>query len=656
MPAFPSASVSVSAAASTPGAGSDVICILAPCATQADITPRIFGNADAIHELHGYSEGLEYASFHLRETRKPVIFVALPISTAGAVGRFNTSGNTGSSAVSVAAGPNGCLTEHDGVIVVKSGGTRGTDQIVLDISLDGGLSFQSVRIGTGTSYTIPYVGAIVSLGAGTLAAGDTVLTWHGTGPRVASADITTAREALGADMKFFRSIMLIGDLQSDTEAAAFRDELAAYETENQRFVYGRASVYDRLPLAALSVSTHRMTADTSLTFAEVGASADTVTRATGSWIADGFAIGDTITITGATAGSGHNNITAVIANLSATVLTIGTEDFDAEVTANCTVVGRATLTFANTGETVTRNRGDWRDDGFRVGDSVTITGTDSATNDGTFTVATVTALVLTLEAGAVDADEVSPVTQVTIVAGQTEAVWMAAVTAEFEPIDGTRYIDLAAGRGTKASPFTGWNFSRPPSWAASLREYQHDLHVATWKKQDGPTGWNLNDADGNPAFWDDRVNGGAGTLARFTTFRTWGNGPSGAFIARSLTRASDGDILVNTNKVAVLNLAMATVQFATENIVGRDLTLKADGTATTESLNTMRSEVNAALELALLKDTRGEGPRASLATWTPSADDVLNVADPAVTGVLDLNFNGTVVTVTTTVRVRSNGQ
>jgi hypothetical protein len=570
MPALPFASVSVSAAASTLGAGSNVVCILAPCATQADITPRIFGNANAIHELHGYSEGLEYAAFHLRETRQPVIFVALPIGTAGVVGRFDTSGNTDTSVVSVAAGSNGCLSEHDGVIVVERGGTVETDQIVLKISLDGGLSFKSVRLGTGDEYTIPDVDVDVTLGAGDLTTGETVLTWHGTSPRAASADITTAREALAADMKFFRSVMLIGDLQTDTEAAAFRDELTAYDTANQRFVYGRAGVKDRLPFAQLSTG--------------------------------------------------------------------------------------ASLTFANSGETITRDVGSWLSDGFRVGDVVTVAGSDSGTNDGDFEVVTLTALVMTLDTGGVTADETSPSTQVSITAGQTKAEWMAATTDEFESIDGTRYLSLAAGRGTKASPFTGWNFSRPPSWAASLREYQHDLHVATWKKQDGPTGWNLNDANGNLAQWDDRADGGAGTSARFTTFRTWGNGPSGAFIARDLTRAADGDVLMNTYNVAVLHLAMTTVQFATENVVGRSLTLKNDGTATTDALNTIKSEVNSALALALLKDTRGEGPRASLATWTPSADDVLNVADPALTGVLDLNMNGTIVSVSTTVRVRSGGQ
>jgi hypothetical protein len=107
-----------------------VICILAPCKTQPDITPRLYGNADAAAEVHGYCEGVDYASFHARETRKGFIFVGLPINSPGVVGRFDSSGNTGSSAVTVTEGADGCMTEHDGVLTVVDGGTVGTDQIV----------------------------------------------------------------------------------------------------------------------------------------------------------------------------------------------------------------------------------------------------------------------------------------------------------------------------------------------------------------------------------------------------------------------------------------------------------------------------------------------------------------------------------------------
>jgi hypothetical protein len=86
------------------------------------------------------------------------------------------------------------------------------------------------------------------------------------------------------------------------------------------------------------------------------------------------------------------------------------------------------------------------------------------------------------------------------------------------------------------------------------------------------------------------------------------------------------------------------------------LILNEDGTATSDSLTTIQSEVNSALELALLQNARGEGQRASLAKWTPSGDDILNVAEATLTGVLELVLNGTIHSVDTTVRVRSGGQ
>ncbi len=63
-----------------------------------------------------------------------------------------------------------------------------------------------------------------------------------------------------------------------------------------------------------------------LTFAEVGATGDTITRAGGSWITDGLAVGDIVTISG----TSLNNVTGAIAALSATVLTFGTTDLAAE--------------------------------------------------------------------------------------------------------------------------------------------------------------------------------------------------------------------------------------------------------------------------------------------------------------------------------------
>lgn len=653
MATVPSAVTNVVDTAGAVASGIDTICVLSPVLTAPDLTPRQYGSWSAIYAQHGYSEGLEYAALHAERTRKPIIFVGMPIDVPGAVGRHDTSGNTGACVTTVAAGSGGCLAEHAGEISVIVGGTVGTDQIVLGLSLDGGRTVTRARLGTNTSYTIPYYNVTVGFTAATLVAGDVVHTWHGTAPTSSAASWALARAALASQLKGFRSILLIGDLATDTQAAAFLAQLDAYRTSNERFIYGRASVADRLPLATLSSLSHSMTGSPTLTFAENTPLGDTITRNDGgSFASDGFAAGDIITIG---AGSALNAGTKAhgIATVTPTVITLDVlDDLAAEgPISGVTLVGQPSLTFVAGTDVVTRSSGSWLDDGFRAGDSVVITGTVS--NNGTFTAAGVTAAALDLGDGL--ADEVIGSTVAAIGAGQTKAAWMAAIDTEFATIDAAPRIDLSAGRGRVLSPITGYTVRRPAGWAASLREYQHDLHVATWRKSDGPVGFDLNDEEGTLAEWDDRVDGGAASAARFTSLRTWSNGPAGAFVTQSLTRAVDASLLSRTHNVAVVNLACTTCQLATENFVGRSLVLNDDGTATGDSLSTLESEVNAALELALLQD-RGEGKRCSRAVWTASKDDILNIPEAELTGVLELNLNGTIHSVTTNVRVISGGQ
>lgn len=655
MATLPRATVRVEPTAAAPGAGLDTICILAPVATEPDMTPRIFGTAQAVYDQHGYSEGLEYGALHLAYSGKSFIFVGMPIGTAGTVSRFTSFGNSGSSVVTAVAGSDGVLSEHEGRLRVKTGGTIGTDQIKLEVSLDGGRSFSPLRLGTASSYVLPYVGVTLNFAAGTLVADDVIAEWHGSGPRIDTADLAEVFDALAADDKAFRSVIVIGDMPNDTAASAVLTQVNAYASESERFIYARASVYDRLPRAQMSHAYARLTGNPTLTFAEVGGTGDTITRSSGSWIADGFAVGDTVTVTG----TASNNVSGPVTGVSATVLTFDTTDLAAEVIAvdagPVVVVASPTLTFAEvgaTGDTLTRNRGSWLTDGFRDGDTVSVTG--SASNNVTGAVTTVTALVLTF--GSTDlAAEVIKSSSVEVSTNQTKAAWMAEVDAEFASIDGQPRLDLSAGRGAVISPFSGWAYRRPVAWAASVIEYQHDVHVATWKKDLGPTGFDLFDADGLLTEWDDRVDGGAGSEARFTTFRTWANGPRGAFITQSLTRAGDGQLTSQTHNMAVVNVACTTVQQATEQAIGRSLQLNADGTATKESLAVIASEVNAAVELALLT-SRGEGPRASRAVWTPDPSDVYNVPEPTMHGVLELVLNGTIHSVDTAVRLRANGE
>lgn len=646
MAELPSANVTVDDEAGAFGGGTGYAVVIAAVATNADKTPRVFSSSKALLAQHAYSQGADYSALHFEETRKPIVFVGLPIVTAGVAGSQDTTGVTGTSALTVAAGGSGYLEAIDGVFTVTKGGTVGTDQIAGTLSLDGGRTSKAVRIGIASSYTVPYVGVVLSLGAGTLVAGDK-FTFRTTAPMWQTSDLADARAALAAQFKLARSWVVVGDLPTSTYADAVVNEANAYETENQRFTYARVNIKDRSPLAKSAQNRKKMTGAPSLTFAEVGATGDTITRATGSWITDGFAVGDVVTVSG----SASNNVTGRIASLSATVLTFDTTDLVAEVTAAASIVGSASLTFAEvgvSGDTITRSAGSWLSDGFAVGDTVEITGT--ASNNVTGAIAALSATVLTFGTTDLVAEEIRS-DLVSITKSQTMAAWMAAKDAAFAGVDSEMRVDISAGCDRVISPITGAYARRPASWLASIREYQHDLHVPSWRKSDGPVNSaGLEDEDGNIVEFDERTDGG-GLAARFTCLRTYANGPRGAFVALSLTRESEASLLSRTHNVAVANLACTIAQAETENAIGQVLVLQTDGTAEEASLQKIEQRVNSSLQRELLQD-KGEGPRASGAVWRANRNDLLNTPGAELTGNLFLNLNGTLEKITTRVRVR----
>jgi hypothetical protein len=616
----------------------------------------VFSNAASIYATHGYSEGVDYAAIHIEETGLPVIFVPMAIATPGTVGRFNTSGNTGTSVVSVAAGGSGSLDETDGEVVVVTGGTVGTSQIVIDLSLDGGRSYKTIKIGTASSYVIPYVGLTLSFAGGTLVAGDTALTWHSTAPMWNSTGMTAAKTALQNQTKQIRNWMVMGEVSDATTAGYVTTAVNAYETASERYCYAKVQVRDRLPAATLSQSRVSMTGSPTITFAEVGATGDTITRGSGSFITDGFVNGDTIRVTGAVASGGANNVTGVVANVAATVLTLDTTDLVNEgPISGVSITSEPTLTFAEvggTGDTITLSRGSFLTDGFRSGDTITVTGTSG--NNVTGAITTAAALVLTMGSTDLGAEVIGSY-GVSITAGETKAVWVAAMDSAMATVSSQKRVDLGLGRGRKLSPFLQHSMRRPVQWADNVRAFQHDLHIPTWKKANGPCdGWDLNDADGVLYEFDERVDGGA-LSGGFTCFRTWGNGPAGAFIALSLTRAAEASPLSRTHNMAVADVAQSVCQAEAENAIGESLILNDDGTATQESLNAIKQRVDSSLKRNLLADLEGEGQRASNAYWTPRTDDDLSVADATLNGVLTLNLRGTIEHINTIVKVNLGG-
>lgn len=658
MPTLPAATTILEDQAGAIAAGLDYLVIWGAVGLNADLVPRVYTSADALLTQHGYSDATDYAAMHIVETRKPIIFQGLPIVTVGVISQQDQSGVTGTSEISVAAGTLGCLSKTQGILTVVTGGTVGTDSIWCSLSLDGGRTTKRIRIGTGTTYTIPEMGQIISFTVGTLVADD-VFTWRTSAGMWDATGLGNARDALAAQPKAARSIMVIGDCTAAQNATDILTEVNAYATENDRFVYARGQVRAPHALARMSRTRNEMMAYGTLTFAEVGPVSDTIVRTVGSWVADGFQTGDYLVVD-----TPLNDFTtlAPITVTNPTTITLGSDDVVDEVlTAGARVYSMRPLAFVDvgaTGDTITRpaDSGSWIADGFRTGQLITIDGTllnEMTTVTG---LANVTATVLTLDTDNLTAEELG-IHDVSITAvAETDALWIAAVDVIMTAVDDEPRLDLGAGEAAKLSPVTGWRLDRPCSWAASIREYANkDIHYPTWRKADGAlSGWDLEDALGNTVYHDERISGGA-LAARFTCFRSWANGPAGTFIAMSLTRALEGSLLSYTHNMAVANVACNVCQTETENAIGQVLLLNSDGTATRDSLSKIEQRANSALALALLADLYGEGPRASKAVWVANTTDILNVPGATLNGTLSLLLNGTIVNIATTVAVLTGG-
>jgi hypothetical protein len=643
MAVLPNATINVTEQQGAFGSGGSYIVVLSPVSKNADFVPRIFSSTAALLAQYNYSPGVDYCAMHFGETAQPVIFVGMPISVAGAIVRQDQSGVTGTSSISVAVATGGAMDKVSGIVKVTAGGTVGTSAILLNLSCDGGDTTQPVRLGTGTTYTIPNLGLVLTFGAGTLNVGDT-FAFTTTAPMWSTTAMTSALAALEAQQNITRSWLVDGEVASSTYANFILTAANNYQTQTNRYVYARSQVADFLPLPVSSRLAIQAVGAPALTFAAAG---HTCTRATGSWITDGFVTGDTVTVAGTVSNNGNLGTATVT---SATVLTFasGIVNETAPLTG-VTVTSSPAVTFAAAGETVTRSRGSWITEGFAVGQVVAFAGATNAGNNAGGAITTLTATVMTCAGAAFVNEGPSPMSTIYASVVQTFGGDVATQTTNFGTVSGLR-LDLGYGHGTKQSPITGWLMRRPVAWAASLREYQHDVQIATYRKSDGVlNGWSITDANGNFVEYDETTDGGA-LAGRFTCFRSYKNGPLGAFIALSLTRDSDGATLSRTQNIAATNLACGICQSATEATIGQTLILNADGTGTTSSLSLLEKQVNKALAVGLLQQFR-EGPRVSSAVWAASRTDILSSPGAVLNGLLTLVINGTIEQIATTVAV-----
>lgn len=641
------------------------------CVSQnADLTPRLWFGADDFEAYHGPGQLLDHLATYIDRTTKPALVVPLPITTPGKI-RWQRQAGTGTSAPTVAVGPDGSLERVDGAARIVRGGVVGVDQIQFEYSLDGGNFWELVRLSTNTSYTIPRIGQALSFAGGTLITGETVLTWASDGPKMSGSDIAAGLEKLKQQQRQSRGWFLVLDIEREQDVGPYWSAANDYDAV-ERPVQAHAGLRPARDRSGYKAQLSRvrswMQGSPLITFVE-GADPpnDSLTRNAGSFVDDGFAewvgVADWITIAGAvissnngtyqlqSAGSGSLGVT------TATAFTASADDPDVTI---WTTPGLEFVDGGGGDDTLVRGRGSWLDEGFEIGDTFTVAGTSS--NDATYTITDLSADTITVATGSFTAEEISS-WDVQIYIPVFYPVDVAAMDAEFAPVIGTAptdyHLELGYGRAWYPSPtYGGARMRYSGAFHDFVRSFQRDLAETTWEEDVGAMAEvGFLDNDGLPFEYDENYYQAA-LPAGFTCLRTWPNEPIGAvYIARGLTRHAGSGPLTQSHYARVTNLGRIVAQRTTQRFAGKVIVTKPANALgqkfpTAQSLGTLRTKVEAELVANLGGQTRGgAGPRASVATYTPDPTADYAQQNPIQRGTLRLEVLGTIVELETTVEV-----
>lgn len=283
----------------------------------------------------------------------------------------------------------------------------------------------------------------------------------------------------------------------------------------------------------------------------------------------------------------------------------------------CRKIGSATVSFVEGGgsaDTITRSAGSFVSDGFKAGMTITVFG--SVSNDGTYTIATVAALTLTLATGDDLAAEAT-VSNVTITGVETRSAWMASLRSDFDSHSSTR-VAVSAGHARTKSPSAKRKPRRPASWAASSWFMAHDMSRSLAEVQLGELpGVTLYDSAGDAEDHDESTEGLA-IDGRFLCLTSL-DGFNGTYVALPLILHPPGSDFSRVHLRAVMDRACAVAQKAGVIKLSSTLELGADGKVLEIEASRFETFVQSRLDKELLEGTR----RVSAVSFTLSRDDVL---------------------------------
>lgn len=492
---------------------------------------KSFSSGDAIFDAYGYGPAVEVAMAAIKASGQPVLFTKLASNTAGAVAIQDDDLVTGTSSVSIAAGTGGCWDEYDGIVECVVGGTIGTSGVVVKVSLDGGETYSAgIGLGTATTLVIPGTNLTVTFGAGTLVAGD-AFHFTTTAPDWDNSDFSDAFTAVRAQSNLFRLAVLVGEAE-DADVEALKTEIDALETTGERASRSLAAARDRY---------------------------QTVRQ-----------------------------------------------------------VGGADVTWAAAGKTLTRASGSWIDDGFVAGMSVF---SSSTTNPGPYTIASLTATVITVTE-AIGGDE-GPAAQ-TITAYETEANWIASLRTEFDDYAGLRTA-VSAGRARYTSQlrvgYVNRRARRPVNELVAIRFAQQDFGRSLARVASGalPYGASLENDNEELTEHDSRLTSGLasldGSVGRFVTAQTH-DGYPGIYISTPSLMHTPGSDYSRIHLGAIADESCNIVRTLLRGRLADDLELNSDGTLTDAEANDLNDLIYQQLEDNILELQRASALSVSVDTTT----------------------------------------
>lgn len=198
-----------------PGA-EGILAIIAPSEKGDLNTPSAHVRQDLALAEFGRGKLVEFGAYDMAVAKKPVVLIRCDPSTAGDYGSVTVDGEPEEDASTITEGASEPLDDFDVLVTFLTAGTIGVAGITYNYSLDAGKTKSGTKaLGTLTTLTIPNTGVSFDLGAGDIAAGETV-SCAVTGPEMNNTDLADSLEALRTYNGAWDAVLVAMDADAST--------------------------------------------------------------------------------------------------------------------------------------------------------------------------------------------------------------------------------------------------------------------------------------------------------------------------------------------------------------------------------------------------------------------------------------------------------